>query len=271
MPQTQHSLIKKWTELQNKTGHCLCIGLDPDISKLPSGYPQSVDGLTHFLCDIIDISHEHCIAYKPNISFFEAYGIPGLKSLETVIQHIKKSVPVILDAKRGDIGNTSAMQARFIFDYLNADATTLHPYMGFDSLEPFFKYTEKYHFVLGLTSNPGAKDFETQVLDSGLPLYRHIITQLETWNRKFHNIGAVVGATQEELSIIRKSHPSLLFLIPGVGTQGGSYKEAYLNGKNDHNLALINASRSILYAAKEKSSLKKDCLHAIQTLIGDAS
>ena len=136
-----HPLIFRWLDLAKKTKNCLCVGLDPDITKLPSGYPVTLAGLTHFLQDIVDLTYENCIAYKPNIAFFEAYGLEGLKMLEVIVKHINHRVPVILDAKRGDIGNTAVKQARFIFDYFGADATTLHPYMGLDSLEPFFSYS----------------------------------------------------------------------------------------------------------------------------------
>jgi orotidine-5'-phosphate decarboxylase len=262
-----HPILDKWLRLKKQVGHCLCVGLDPDSSKLPAGYTADVSGMTHFLKDIIDVTVDNCIAYKPNISFFEGYGLDGLHCLEEIIQHIDSRVPVILDAKRGDIGNTSRMQARFLFDYFNADASTLHPYMGFDSLQPFFDYTDKYHFVLALTSNPGASDFESLTLQSGKTVYEHVLSTLSTWNASYHNIGAVVGATQSQMADCRAIDDNLVFLIPGVGAQGGSYQEALKNGQNNEGLALINASRSILYGAAHKSELREKVKQAIQSIL----
>ncbi|MBH38261.1 orotidine-5'-phosphate decarboxylase [bacterium] len=262
-----HPLIHRWKSLQSKTNTCLCIGLDPDITQLPSGYSSNVTGLSHFLKDIIDASITQCIAYKPNISFFEAYGIEGLTILSDIIKHIDQTVPVIIDGKRGDIGNTSAMQAKYIFDYFNADATTLHPYMGLDSLEPFFNYQDKFHFVLGLTSNPGSKDFETLPLKTNTTLATTVIQTLSHWNKTYQNIGVVVGATDNKLTEARNINPDLLFLIPGVGKQGGTYETAYNAGKNLADLALINVSRGISGAVKHKQSIKEDINHAIQVIL----
>ena len=262
-----HSLITQWKNLQSKTNNCLCIGLDPDITQLPTGYSSNLTGLSDFLKDIIDASITQCIAYKPNISFFEAYGIDGLNMLSNIIKHIDQTVPVIIDGKRGDIGNTSAMQAKYIFDYFNADATTLHPYMGLDSLEPFFKYQDKFNFVLGLTSNPGSKDFEELPLKNNTTLATTVIQTLSQWNKTYQNIGVVVGATDDKLTEARNIDPDLLFLIPGVGKQGGTYTTAYKTGKNLKDLALINVSRGISGAVKNKQSLKTDINDAIQAII----
>ena len=266
MNTSTHPLINKWKDLTKKNNTSLCIGLDPDISKLPVGYEHSTAGIESFLCDIIDLTYTNCIAYKPNISFFEAYGIDGLQILKNVITYINKRVPVILDAKRGDIGNTSLMQAKFIFDYFDADATTLHPYMGLDSLEPFFNYKEKYHFVLGLTSNPGSKDFEEQLMSNDHSLSNFVINTLSKWNSTYNNVGVVVGATANKLAQVRAIDPNLVFLIPGVGSQGGSYSQAVTNGKNKDNIALINSSRSILYCSKHKSDMAKKVPEAINNL-----
>lgn len=261
-----HPLIEKWKTLLNKNNTHLCIGLDPDISKLPAGYEKSPSGIEIFLCDIIDLTYNKCIAYKPNISFFEAYGVEGLVVLKNVISYVNKRVPVILDAKRGDIGNTSSMQAKFIFEYFNADATTLHPYMGLDSLEPFFNYKDKFNFVLGLTSNPGSQDFEQQAMSNGKSLSDFVITTLSEWNKKYKNIGVVVGATENKLAQVRSIDENLTFLIPGVGSQGGSYETAVKNGKNTSNLALINCSRSILYCAKTKHDMEANIDSAIKKI-----
>ncbi len=266
MNASTHPLIKKWKSLATQNNTHLCVGLDPDITKLPTGYKHSTAGIEAFLCDIVDLTYEHCIAYKPNISFFEAYGIDGLNVLKNVIDHINKRIPVILDAKRGDIGNTSAMQAKFIFDYFNADATTLHPYMGLDSLDPFFNYKDKYHFVLGLTSNPGSVDFEEQTMKNNQTLSDFVINTLSKWNNTYQNIGVVVGATENKLAQVRAIDPNLLFLIPGVGSQGGSYTDAVKNGKNNNDLALINCSRSILYCAEFKTDMKVKVPNAIKNI-----
>ena len=261
-----HPQIQRWKTLYTQTKNCLCIGIDPTLQSIPTGYSETISGLTEFLSDFIQISQEHCIAFKPNISFFEALGIEGLQCLETICKTVQQRVPIIMDAKRGDIGNTSAMQARYIFDYFNADAVTLHPYMGLDSLEPFFKYQDKFHFVLGLTSNPGSRDFEESELNSGKTLASHVIETLSHWNKQFHNIGVVVGATEQKLATVRAIDPSLLFLIPGVGAQGGTYHSAYEQGKNTNDLALVNASRAIMGAIQSKSSMENDIRNAIQAL-----
>ena len=267
MNQQRHPILNQWETLHQSRQNCLCIGLDPDINKLPSGYKKSILGMEHFLFDIIDVTQHICIAYKPNISFFEAYGIEGLRVLENVVKHINKSVPVIIDAKRGDIGNTSAMQARFIFDYFGADATTLHPYMGYDSLEPFFNYKNKFNFVLGLTSNPGASDFEKIQLNENQTLSHYVIETVSKWNQKHSNVGVVVGATENKLETVRNIDKHILFLIPGVGAQGGTYKSALSKGKTNKNIALINVSRQIIYSAKTKTTLEKSTIKSIQDIL----
>lgn len=229
------------------TGHLICVGLDPDPAYIPSYYPTDISGVFQFLTDVVDASLSHCVCFKPNISFFEALGIEGLEMLRRLIAYIPKTHPVILDAKRGDIGNTSKMQAKYLFDVMGADAATLHPYMGEDSVIPFFEYREKFHFVLGLTSNSGASTFETQRMYSSQCLYEHVVRQCSNWNTLFNNVGVVVGATHAELQSIRGIDSHLLFLIPGVGAQGGDYAHAVEFGKNNQGLCLVNASRSVLY------------------------
>ncbi len=244
---------QKIQALSHTRNTSLCIGLDPDLEKIPTHFSRTMSGLQAFLEEMIEGTADLCLCYKPNISFFEGFGLEGLKLLETLRKRIPSEIPMIIDAKRGDIGNTSAMQARYLFDYLGADATTLHPYMGFDSLEPFFRYQDKYHFVLALTSNPGAKDFEMEPMSDGTPLYSHVIKRCLEWNNHFHNIGLVVGATHQELRKARGQSENLLFLIPGVGAQGGDYHFATHAGKNVDNNVLVNVSRGILYAFSEKN------------------
>jgi orotidine-5'-phosphate decarboxylase len=244
---SKHPVTQSLLKNKERINHCLCVGIDPDINKLPEKFDRTINGLNSFLEALIKDTSEHVIAYKPNISFFEALGLDGLKSLELVRKYIPTTIPMVLDAKRGDIGNTAAMQAKYLFDYFGADASTLHPYMGIDSLEPFFKYKDKLHFVLGLTSNPSAENFEKLILDTGEPLYKKVISNCAAWNKEYGNVGIVAGATQDELDEIRAIDDSLIFLIPGVGAQGATYKVTYDQGKNKDSLALINASRSIMY------------------------
>ena len=262
-----HPIVACWQILTKKYNTNLCIGLDPDLDLLPHGYAASINGQTHFLKDVIDITREHCISYKPNLSFFESYGIDGLKSLEKVVKHIDDSTPIILDCKRGDIGNTATKQAQYIFDYFNADASTLHPYMGYDSLEPFFKHKKKFHFILGLTSNSGSKDFEELTLKSNKTLAEHVVNQCVKWQHDHNNIGVVVGADKQKLQTIRNIDPNLLFLIPGVGAQGGSYQTAATYGINNKNLAIINVTRNILYATDQRSELKKVIPRVIKSIL----
>lgn len=247
----EHPFLNRLNTLSSQRHNSLCIGLDPDMDKMPDFIDRSISGVEIFLKSIIDRTQDICIAYKPNISFFEGLGLEGLHLLKRVIDYID-DVPVILDAKRGDIGNTSKQQARFIFEEMNADATTLHPYMGDDSLQPFFEYKEKFSFVLGLTSNPGSERFEKLKLETRKYLYEHVIEQCADWHSIYGNVGVVVGATQSELSAIRAIDERLLFLIPGVGAQGGSYSDCVNVGKNSDGLVLINMSRNVLYAGHDE-------------------
>lgn len=247
-----HSFYQRlYTNTTQRKSH-LCIGLDPDLSQIPCHFSQDLKGLHDFLVEVIETTSALCIAYKPNLAFFEALGIDGLRLLESIRKRIPTETPVIIDGKRGDIGNTSAMQAKYIFDYFGADATTLNPLMGLDSLAPFFRYKDKYNFVLTLTSNPGAHDFEKQTLDNKQPLYLYILDQCDSWHNAYGNVGCVVGATQQEFTEIRKHNTNLIFLIPGIGAQGGEYHDAVRVGKNQDGLALVNISRSILYGSTER-------------------
>ncbi|MDA1353207.1 MAG: orotidine-5'-phosphate decarboxylase [bacterium] len=266
-PETNsHPFYQSVRQNVTRLNQCLCIGLDPDPKKLPSGYSQTVAGVEAFLNDIISITKHHCVAYKPNISFFEALGLDGLHVLERVMKRIPSHVPTVLDAKRGDIGNTSAMQARYIFDYFGASATTVHPYMGGDSVLPFIEHRDRYTFILALTSNVGARDIEKLALADGRPLYSAVVDQCLTWHSIAQNVGLVVGATQDEMAKIRKQTPDQLFLIPGVGAQGGDYHAVKTVGQNQDGLALINMSRGILYASPTKSDMESKILQIINAL-----
>ncbi|AKG52696.1 orotidine 5'-phosphate decarboxylase [Dehalogenimonas sp. WBC-2] len=223
---------------------CVCIGLDPEPEKLPAGVST-----LEFCQAIIGATHDLVCAYKPNSAFFEALGEDGWSTLKAVIKCVPKNIPVILDAKRGDIGNTAKAYARAAFVELGADAVTVNPYMGYDSMEPFIGYDDKGIFVLCRTSNPGAADFQSLKID-GEPLYRLVAKKVGEWNVR-GNLGLVVGATQpEELKVIRQSHPTMPILIPGVGAQGGSLEKAVKYGTgNSDGLAIISSSRQILYAS----------------------
>jgi len=250
-----HPFIQKILENTQRLGHHICLGLDPDINKLPHHYERSLKGVSYFLYDVIEATKEHVIAFKPNMAFFEVFGVEGIQLLKDIRQKIPEKIPVILDAKRADIGNTSEKIAHYLIRYFNADAITLHPYMGFDSLSPFFNYAECFHFVLGLTSNPGAKDFEYLELSNKNKLYQSVLSKCNEWHKTYKNIGVVMGATQN-IDWARQKYPELLFLVPGVGHQGGNYQESVENSKNSQQLTIINITRELLYASEEKKYLE---------------
>lgn len=232
-------------------GKHICVGLDPDIEKIPNYLRNSDDPIFLFNKSIIDATREDAAAYKLNFAFYEATGIEGLTSLKKTIDYIGDDIFIIGDAKRGDIGSTSAMYAKSVFDYFNCDSVTLHPYMGYDSVQPFLVYREKLNFVLALTSNKSADNFETLTLSSNEKLYQKVIGKVNEWNEEFNNCGIVFGATQltqlqENIQLIK----NLPVLLPGVGAQGGSLEDVvYLFNKNNFTNYLINASRSIIYAS----------------------
>ena len=231
----------------------LCIGLDPELQKIPSFIRENQEPLWAFNKALIENTIDLVCAYKPNLAFYEAEGIPGLLSLKKTIEFIGGRVPVILDAKRGDIGNTAKAYAQMAFKEMQADAVTLSPYMGFDSLEPFFSYKEKGSFILCLTSNPGAADFQKP------ELYKQVARKCYEWSKQNRNIGLVVGATNPgELKEIRRLAPGLVFLVPGIGAQGGDLQEVLAAGLTSaEDQVVINASRSIIYASDGKDFAKK--------------
>jgi len=237
----------------------LCIGLDADIEKIPKFLLEKEDPIFEFNKAIIDATHHLCVAYKPNTAFYEANGIKGWQSLAKTINYINENFPeifTIADAKRGDIGNTSAMYARAFFDDLQFDSVTVAPYMGKDSVEPFLAFEDKHTILLALTSNEGAFDFQTLVTD-GNSLYKKVLETSKTW-RNSHNLMYVVGATKAEyLREIRKIVPDAFLLIPGVGAQGGSLQEVCKYGLNDSYGLLINSSRAIIYASSQLDFAEK--------------
>jgi orotidine-5'-phosphate decarboxylase len=242
---------EKLTDATRRNDSLLCIGLDPDLERMPAK-----TGVFEFNREIIDATADLVCAYKPNLAFYEALGSDGLDALRRTVEHIPDDIPVILDAKRGDIGNTARAYARALFDYLSGDAVTVNPYLGFDSVEPFIEYRDKGVFILCRTSNAGALDFqslrcETEPGTEPHPLFETVALRARQWNQ-YGNIGLVVGATYpEELKLIRNTHPDMPILIPGVGAQGGDLASAVGYGVNGQGeMAIINSSRQIIYASQ---------------------
>ncbi|NHQ59560.1 orotidine-5'-phosphate decarboxylase [Chlorobium sp. BLA1] len=234
----------------------LCVGLDSDPDKIPDLFSAYANPVLEFNRAIIRATSDVAVAYKINTAFYEARGISGLQDMENTLASIPDAIMTIADAKRADIGNTSRKYARAFFEHWPFDAVTVAPYMGFDSLEPFFSYEEKLVFVLCLTSNEGSADFEEKLMQDGTPLYRSVLGKVESWSRNA-NAGIVVGATKSsQLGEIRREAPGLFFLIPGVGAQGGSLEEAVDLGVDaDRQSALINVSRALIYPEVSGSGL----------------
>ena len=237
----------------------LCVGLDTDIKKIPQHLLNEEDPVFAFNKSIIDATAEYAVAYKPNTAFYEVYGAKGWHSLEKTINYIKDNYPeifVIADAKRGDIGNTSANYARAFFETLKADALTVAPYMGVDSVEPFLGFEDKWVVLLALTSNKGSKDFQ-YLNTEGKELYKNVLMKSQEWaddNKMMY----VVGATHpEELGEIRKMLPNHFFLVPGVGAQGGDLQAVARHGLNGQIGLLVNSSRGIIYASNGEDFAEK--------------
>lgn len=225
----------------------LCVGLDTDIKKIPAHLLSEPNPVLAFNKAIIDATKDFCVSYKINTAFYEAEGVKGWETMQQTLDYIPSDIFTIADAKRGDIGNTSDMYARAFFKQMNFDSVTLAPYMGKDSLQPFFAYQDKWGIVLALTSNPGSADFEQQEI-SGSKLYERVINTFSGMASD-EQLMFVVGATKpQELGQIRKQVPGYFFLVPGVGAQGGSLEEVAEHGLNKDCGLLINASRSIIYA-----------------------
>lgn len=237
----------------------LCIGLDVDLTKIPKHLLELEDPIFEFNKAIIEATHDLCVAYKPNTAFYEAYGLKGWQSLEKTINYINTNYPdifTIADAKRGDIGNTSTMYAKAFLEDLNFDSVTVAPYMGKDSVEPFLAFENKHTILLALTSNVGAFDFQTKIVD-GEELYKKVIKTSKTWKNS-QNLMYVVGATKAEyFSKIRKIVPDSFLLVPGVGAQGGSLYDVCTYGMNADIGLLINSSRGIIYASAGEDFAEK--------------
>ena len=238
----------------------LCVGLDTDVDKIPEHlFDVSDDPIFEFNKQIIDATSDLCVAYKPNLAFYESIGLEGWDVLERTVDYIRTNYPdqfIIADAKRGDIGNTSAMYARTFFGNMDFDAVTIAPYMGEDSVAPFLTYENKWAIVLALTSNKGASDFQ-YIEEDGEKLFEKVLKTSKKWGTD-ENMMFVVGATKAEmLADIRKIIPTHFLLVPGIGAQGGSLQEVAKYGMTDECGLLINSSRQIIYASSETDFAEK--------------
>lgn len=232
----------------------LCVGLDTDLNKIPKFLLNEEDSIFSFNKAIIDATAPYCVAYKPNLAFYECYGLKGMEAFEKTITYLKEKYPnhfIIADAKRGDIGNTSKMYAQTFFKKYNVDALTIAPYMGEDSVKPFLEYEGKWVILLALTSNKGSHDFQLFEDKDGVRLFERVLSKAQEWGTT-ENLMFVVGATQGSLfADIRKLAPNSFLLVPGVGAQGGSLQEVCKYGMNKDCGLLVNSSRGIIYASSE--------------------
>ena len=262
----QGGTSKLYQKIKNKKSF-LCIGLDTDIQKIPQFLLDTADPIFAFNKEIIDATQEFAVAYKPNLAFYESMGVKGLNSLEKTVNYIRQKYPelfIIADAKRGDIGNTSALYARAFFETFDFDAVTVAPYMGEDSVKPFLEYEGKWVILLALTSNKGAFDFQF-MKDENDYLFEKVIKKSLEWGNK-DNMMYVVGATKVEMfSEIRKIIPDHFLLVPGIGAQGGSLQEVAKNGLNKQCGLLVNSSRQIIYASSGSDFAEKAGLSAKET------
>ena len=229
----------------------LCVGLDTDLKKVPAHLLNEEDPIFAFNKAIIDATAQYCVAYKPNLAFYEAFGVKGLMAFEKTVKYIQENYPdqfIIADAKRGDIGNTSAMYARTFFDEYNLDSVTVAPYMGEDSVTPFLGYDGKWVILLALTSNKGSHDFQLTESTEGEKLFQKVLRKSQEWANN-EQMMYVVGATQgKAFEEIRKIVPNHFLLVPGVGAQGGSLSDVCKYGMTDECCLLVNSSRAIIYA-----------------------
>lgn len=264
--------------IQEKQSY-LCVGLDTDVTRLPEGFSKNKQGVIDFNRAIIDATLDSSVGYKINTAFYESLGIPGWEAMEATLAHIPSSHFTIADAKRGDIGNTSAQYAKTFFEILPFDSITVAPYMGEDSIRPFLEYKNKVTIVLGLTSNKGSADFQQLVVQDGVEqalvpsilqgntqsrLFEKVMSKIASWSNP-SQLMFVVGATQSsEIENIRNSFPEHFFLVPGVGFQGGSLQDISKYGLNEHGGLLVNASRAILYASSGKDFAEEAAIIAQQ-------
>lgn len=238
----------------------LCVGLDTDLNKIPSHLLTEENSIFAFNKAIIDATAPYCVAYKPNLAFYECYGLKGIAAFEATIEYLKENYPkhfIIADAKRGDIGNTSKMYAQTFFETYDLDAVTVAPYMGEDSVTPFLGYTDKWVVLLALTSNKGSKDFQFTEDQNGERLFEKVLKTSQQWGNS-ETMMYVVGATQGHMfEDIRRLAPDHFLLVPGVGAQGGSLQEVCRYGMTRDCGLLVNSSRGILYASQNKDFAEK--------------
>lgn len=279
---------QKLENLIQKNNSLLCIGLDTDINKIPKHLLEKEDSVFEFNKTIIDKTHDLVCSYKLNIAYYSAEGLKGLESLIKTIRYIHdrySNTPVILDAKRADVGHTSEAYAKEVFEQINADSVTVNPYLGFDAVEPFLKYKDKGVIILCRTSNPGASDFQDLLVtpdvsigihirsgnvaphrENGLPLYLKVAKKIVEWDKKYGNCLMVVGATwPREMKKIREIAKDMFFLVPGIGTQGGDLENTLKNGltKNKSGL-IIHSARAIIYASNGEDFAEKARQKAIK-------
>lgn len=234
----------KIINLINEKNTLLCVGLDTDLERIPEIFPKNSDGIVQFNKEIIEATKDLAVAYKINFAFYEQYGVSGFKALKETFRLIPSTHFTIADAKRADIGNTSNAYAKSVFDYFNADSITVNPYMGYDSLSPFFRHKDKLVFILALTSNQGAFDYQKLKINDE-ELYKIVIRKTSV-SYNFEQTGYVVGATHpDQIREIRKIIPHHILLIPGVGAQGGRAEEVLK--ANGNGPAIVNVSRAIIY------------------------
>lgn len=250
MPKKQFSLNRNqlFSNIVRKQSY-LCIGLDTDITKIPSHLLDFEDPVFEFNKAIIEATSDLCVAYKPNLAFYESMGYKGWRSLERTMELIPDDQFTIADAKRGDIGNTSSLYAKAFFEQMDFDAVTVAPYMGEDSVKPFLNFKEKWVILLALTSNTGALDFQMEKLEDGIQLFEKVMNMAQRWGDP-EQLMFVCGATRaEQFSQLRKIAPDTFFLVPGVGAQGGDLSAISRLGMNNQCGLLVNSSRQIIYAS----------------------
>lgn len=230
----------------------LCVGLDTDLKKIPEHLSKEDDPIFTFNKAIIDATAPYCVSYKPNLAFYEAFGLAGMVAFEKTVKYLQQHYPhhfIIADAKRGDIGNTSKMYARTFFEEYNIDALTIAPYMGEDSVTPFIGYKDKWAILLALTSNKGSHDFQLTKDENGVPLFERVLQQSQQWGNE-NDMMYVVGANQGEMfQNVRRIVPNHFLLVPGVGAQGGSLQEVCKYAMTKDCALLVNSSRGIIYAS----------------------
>ncbi len=258
------NFLQEINQAMQNNNSLLCVGLDSDFARLPERFKKEKQPQFEFNKWIIEQTHEHVCCYKPNSAFYEARGAQGIEELRLTIDYLRDNhpeIPILLDAKRGDIGNTNAQYAQFAFKYLGVDAITLHPYQGLEALEPFLQYKDKGCIILCRTSNPEAREFQDRLIN-GKPLWQVVAERASELQEKYANLLLVVGATYpEEMKKIRKITGEMTFLVPGLGNQGGDLEAVIKSGLNSKKQGLIlNSSRGIIFAenpGKQARELKE--------------